>query len=75
MPIWVAGYGPMALAAAGRVADGIILQLADPDVIRWCMGFVRAAAEEAGRDPDSIKVMAAAAAYISDDVAEAREQA
>ena len=43
VPIWVAGYGPMALAAAGRVADGIILQLADPDVIRWCMGFVRAA--------------------------------
>lgn len=74
VPIWVAGYGPMALAAAGRVADGIILQLADPDVIRWCMGFVRAAAEDAGRDPDSIEVMAAAAAYISDDVAEARER-
>ncbi len=74
VPIWVAGYGPLALAAAGRVADGIILQLADPDVIRWCMGFVRAAAEKAGRDPDSIKVMAAAAAYISDDVAEARDR-
>ena len=53
----------MALAAAGRVADGIILQLADPDIIRWCMGFVRAAAEGAGRDPDAIQVMAAAPAY------------
>ncbi len=74
VPIWVAGYGPMALAAAGRVADGIILQLADPDIIRWCMGFVRAAAEEAGRDPDAIEVMAAAAAYISDDVEDARER-
>jgi len=74
VPIWVAGYGPMALAAAGRVADGIILQLADPDIIRWCMGFVRAAAEEAGRDPDAIQVMAAAAAYVSDDVGAARER-
>ncbi|HEX5038820.1 MAG TPA: TIGR03842 family LLM class F420-dependent oxidoreductase [Candidatus Limnocylindria bacterium] len=74
VPVWVAGYGPMALAAAGRVADGIILQLADPDIIRWCMGFVRAAAEEAGRDPDEIQVMAAAAAYVSDDVDEARER-
>ena len=64
VPIWVAGYGPMALAAAGRVADGVILQLADPDIIRWCMGFVRAAAEEAGRDPDAIEVMAAAPAYV-----------
>ena len=74
VPVWIAGYGPMALAAAGRVADGIILQLADPDIIRWCMGFVRAAAEEAGRDPDAIQVMAAAAAYVSDDVALARDR-
>ena len=74
VPIWIAGYGPMALAAAGRVADGIILQLADPDIIRWCLGFARRAAEEAGRDPDAIQVMAAAAAYVSDDVAVARER-
>jgi probable F420-dependent oxidoreductase len=74
VPIWVAGYGPMALAAAGRVADGIILQLADPDIIRWCMGFVRAAAEEAGRDPDAIEVMAAAPAHVSDDIAGARDK-
>ena len=74
VPVWVAGYGPMALAAAGRVADGVILQLADPDIIRWCIGFVRAAAEEAGRDPDAIEVMAAAPAYVSDDLADARER-
>src|ERR671914_1420109 len=74
VPVWVAGYGPMALAAAGRVADGIILQLADPDIIRWCMGFVRAAAQEAGRDPDAIEVMAAAPAYVHDDPAFARER-
>ena len=74
VPVWVAGYGPMALAAAGRVADGIILQLADPDIIRWCLGFVRAAAIEAGRDPDAIEVMAAAPAYVSDDLADARDR-
>ena len=28
LPVWVAGYGPMALAMTGRVADGLILQLA-----------------------------------------------
>lgn len=74
VPIWVAGYGPMALAAAGRVADGVILQLADPDIIRWCIGFVRAAAEEAGRNPDDIEIMAAAPAYVSDDLALARDK-
>jgi probable F420-dependent oxidoreductase len=74
VPVWVAGYGPIALAAAGRVADGIILQLADPEIIRWCMSFVRAAAVEAGRDPDAIEVMAAAPAYVSDDLAVARDK-
>ena len=64
MPVWVAGYGPMALAMTGRVADGVILQLADPDLIRWFVGQVREAATAAGRDPASIKVQAAAPAHV-----------
>ncbi len=64
LPVWVAGYGPMALAMTGRVADGLILQLADPDLIRWFVGQVREAAAAAGRDPASIRVQAAAAAYV-----------
>lgn len=73
LPVWVAGYGPKALALAGRVADGVILQFADPHLIAWCMGFVRAGAEAAGRDPASIKVMAAAPVWVSDDRATARD--
>jgi probable F420-dependent oxidoreductase len=64
LPVWVAGYGPMALAMTGRVADGIILQLADPDLIRWFVAQVREAATAAGRDPGSIKVQAAAPAHV-----------
>jgi probable F420-dependent oxidoreductase len=64
LPVWVAGYGPMALAMTGRVADGLILQLADPDLIRWFVGHVREAALGAGRDPSAIKVQAAAAAFV-----------
>src|SRR5258708_5287730 len=30
LPVWIAGYGPKALHMAGRIADGIILQFADP---------------------------------------------
>jgi probable F420-dependent oxidoreductase len=64
LPVWVAGYGPMALAMTGRVADGLILQLGDPDLIRWLVDQMRAAARAAGRDPSSIAVQAAAAAYV-----------
>ena len=73
LPVWVAGYGPMALAMTGRVADGVILQLADVDLIRWMLGMLREAAANAGRDPSSIKVQAAAPAHVAP-VAEARER-
>ena len=45
--MWVAGYGPKALAVAGRVGDGVIIQLADPAIIEWTMATARKAAEEA----------------------------
>ena len=51
LPIWVAGYGPKALATAGEHADGYILQLADPQILEWTVGAVRLAAESAGRTP------------------------
>lgn len=73
-PVWVAGYGPKVLHMAGRVADGIILQFADPALIDWCMGFVNQGAREAGRDPKSIEVMAAAPVWVSDDLNIARER-
>jgi probable F420-dependent oxidoreductase len=74
IPMWVAGYGPKALAVAGRVGDGVIIQLADPDIIQWIMGTARAAAEEAGRDPAQLKCIVCAPSHISDDIDDAREQ-
>ncbi len=73
LPVWLAAYGPKALHLTGRIADGVILQFADPSLIKWCMQFVHEGAREAGRDPASIKVMAAAPVWVSDDLAEARE--
>src|SRR5947209_8362175 len=74
LPIWVAGYGPKALRAAGRVADGVIIQLADPAIIKWCLQFVREGAQEVGRNFDDIEIQAAAPAYVAEDVEAAREQ-
>ncbi len=64
LPIWVAGYGPMALAMTGRIADGVILQLADPDLIRWLVSQVREAEAAAGRQAGSVQVQAAAPAHV-----------
>src|SRR5258708_9940940 len=72
--VWIAGYGPKVLHMAGRVADGIILQFADPALISWCMGFVKEGARAAGRDPSSIEVIAAAPVWVSNDLRVARER-
>ena len=66
LPIWVAAYGPKALALTGEIADGFILQLADPSIVEWSIAAVRTAAAEAGRDPDSVTICVAAPAYVTD---------
>src|SRR6185437_15768364 len=74
IPMHVAGYGPRALGVAGRVGDGVIIQLADPQIIQWIMQTARQAAEEAGRDPDALQCIVGAPSHVTDDIADAREQ-
>jgi probable F420-dependent oxidoreductase len=74
LPIYVAGYGPKALTMAGRVADGVIFQVADPYFIQWGMQWVRQGAEETGRDVEDIIIHCATASYISDDRKIARDK-
>jgi probable F420-dependent oxidoreductase len=66
LPLWIAGYGPKSMELAGRIADGVMLQLADPDLIRWFVSQVREAAAAAGRDAAAIRVMAAAPGHVGD---------
>jgi probable F420-dependent oxidoreductase len=74
IPMHVAGYGPRALGVAGRVGDGVIIQLADPQIIQWIMETARRSAEEAGRDPDALQCIVCAPSHVGDDIAGAREQ-
>jgi probable F420-dependent oxidoreductase len=74
LELWVAGYGPRALALIGEVGDGFILQLADPQITAWTIDAVRKAAADAGRDPASVTICVAAPAYVGDDLAHQRDQ-
>jgi probable F420-dependent oxidoreductase len=74
IPLYVAGYGPRALAVAGRVADGVIIQLADPVIIEWIMATARRAAEEAGRDPAALRCLVCAPSKVTDDLQLARDE-
>jgi probable F420-dependent oxidoreductase len=74
IPMHVAGYGPRALGVAGRVGDGVIIQLADPQIIQWIMETARKAADEEGRDPEALECIVCAPSHVTGDLAEAREQ-
>ena len=74
LEVWVAAYGPKALQLAGEVGDGFILQLADVDIARWMIESVRTAADNAGRDPMSVKFCVAAPNYVGTDYAHMRDQ-
>lgn len=73
LPVWIAGYGPVALKLTGRIADGAMLQIADPDLIRWFTSQVHESAVASGRDPKAVAVMAAAPAHVGD-LADARDR-
>ena len=66
LPIWIAGYGPRALAVAGAHGDGLVIQLADPGLCRWMAGQAIAAREAAGLDTAGYRVLACAPAWIGD---------
>jgi probable F420-dependent oxidoreductase len=74
IPMYVAGYGPRALGVAGRVGDGVIIQLADPEITRWIIEQARAAAVKAGRDPDALAPIVVAPAVVDADLPRWREE-
>ena len=59
IPVLMMAIGPRSLELAGRVADGVVLHtfLSDETLAR-SVGIVRRSAEQAGRDPASVRVWA-----------------
>ena len=74
LEVWMGAYGPKALELAGSKADGLILQLADPFVVKWAAETARAAVRGADRQIDDFTVCVAAPAYVGDDLAHQRDQ-
>lgn len=64
MPAWVAAYGPKALAEAGKYADGLILQIGDPWLVKWFADQAKEAVRAAGRSAREFRIQAAAPAWI-----------
>ncbi|HLV59553.1 MAG TPA: LLM class flavin-dependent oxidoreductase [Natronosporangium sp.] len=70
--IWIAGLGPQMARLAGRIADGIVINMADPPMIRRIVDDFRSGARDAGRDPDSLEVVSKVRVSLAADPAVAR---
>jgi alkanesulfonate monooxygenase SsuD/methylene tetrahydromethanopterin reductase-like flavin-dependent oxidoreductase (luciferase family) len=75
VPIMMAATGPRNLRLAGALADVVMPQVGvHPESVAWAVEHVRAGAEEAGRDPRSVEIALFCGMWVSDDLAEAREE-
>jgi len=54
--VYLAALGPRMLELAGRIADGVILNLMTPAQAGAAVSVVRASAKAAGRDPESVEI-------------------
>jgi alkanesulfonate monooxygenase SsuD/methylene tetrahydromethanopterin reductase-like flavin-dependent oxidoreductase (luciferase family) len=70
--IWLAALGEKMARLAGRISDGVLINMADParvaEIKRWC----REGAEAAGRDPSAFQVAPKLRVALHEDAGEAR---
>ena len=72
LPIYLAGLGPQMTNLVGKISDGVFINMATPNKIREIASRVRAGAEEAGRDPDTIEIIGKVRVSLNSDRAVAR---
>jgi alkanesulfonate monooxygenase SsuD/methylene tetrahydromethanopterin reductase-like flavin-dependent oxidoreductase (luciferase family) len=74
VPIFLAGLGPQMTTLAGKLADGVVINMATPAKIREIADRVRAGAEAAGKDPNKVEIIAKARVSLNPDRALARQR-
>ena len=67
VPIYLGALNPKMLQLAGQVADGVCLNMVPESALGQVLGEVRKGAEQAGRNPDEIEVVARLHTVLADD--------
>jgi 5,10-methylenetetrahydromethanopterin reductase len=68
IPVFYAAMGPLILRLAGRLADGVLLNVgASVEYIRWAVQQIRLSASDAGRDTSDVTIAAWLTAYVTDE--------
>ena len=73
IPVYLAAFGPKMSYLAGRISDGVLINMANPAEIRRIAGEVRQGARETGRNPNSIEIICKIRCSIAQNYATARD--
>lgn len=57
VPIYLAAFGPKMTRLAGRIADGVLINMANPAEVRRIAAEVKSGAIEAGKAPDAMEII------------------
>ena len=72
IPLYMGGYGPRALRVAGELADAVVVQAIDNEIVRWALDHTHEGARQAGRNPSDIRMVVSGPVVVSNDVKKAR---
>jgi alkanesulfonate monooxygenase SsuD/methylene tetrahydromethanopterin reductase-like flavin-dependent oxidoreductase (luciferase family) len=73
VPIYVAAFGPKMTRLAGRISDGVLINMANPTEIRRIAEEVREGAKEAGKNPAAMEIICKIRCSIAQNYATARD--
>ena len=73
IPIYVAAFGPKMTRLAGRISDGVLINMANPTEISRIVAEVKAGAQEVGKDPAKMEIICKIRCSIAPNYGVARE--
>jgi len=72
VPIILASLGPKMAKLAGRMCEGVMMNMADPGRIKFVASNMEEGAKEAGRDPADLEVVAKVRVSVNEDIEKAK---
>jgi alkanesulfonate monooxygenase SsuD/methylene tetrahydromethanopterin reductase-like flavin-dependent oxidoreductase (luciferase family) len=72
LQVWLAGLGPQMARLAGKISDGVVINMADGDVLGEIIATFRDGARDAGRDPAAVHAVSKIRVSLHEDITQAR---
>lgn len=73
IPVYLAAFGPQMSRLAGRITDGVLINMANPTEVRRIIAGAREGAREAGKDPDALEFIVKVRCSVGPDHPTARD--